>query len=331
MPTWSVGRLCPHFPPRPQAGLGRGRARAPAQALCPSPAGSSLSSESSPVSSPATNHSSPASTPKRVPMGPIIVPPGGHSVPSTPPVVTIAPTKTVNGVWRSESRQVSGELTGSFRVEIRFPLRELGDSSCPEGLCVSRALPGLVVWGCPGEPLRVGSGRVSYRAGGPCSGCGQGQALLRPHALACERPSCPCIFMGSSVRACALVSSSSKDTRARPSDRTPPRSPLHTPPVSRTWSLCEVLGVGTPTEESGETEWCLHIMRASCKRELLLFLSVVPTFSQVAFTDTCLNCQGLPAPGGLSHTWRGSLGVRPGGVAPRGTRPHTPSLEGPPN
>ncbi|XP_063103835.1 genetic suppressor element 1 isoform X4 [Cavia porcellus] len=69
------------------------------------PRGSSLSSESSPVSSPATNHSSPASTPKRVPMGPIIVPPGGHSVPSTPPVVTIAPTKTVNGVWRSESRQ----------------------------------------------------------------------------------------------------------------------------------------------------------------------------------------------------------------------------------
>ncbi|RLV84381.1 hypothetical protein DV515_00016285 [Chloebia gouldiae] len=69
------------------------------------PRGSSLSSESSPVSSPATNHSSPASTPKRGPMGPIIVPPGGHSVPSTPPVVTIAPTKTVNGVWRSEGRQ----------------------------------------------------------------------------------------------------------------------------------------------------------------------------------------------------------------------------------
>ncbi|XP_026712707.1 genetic suppressor element 1 [Athene cunicularia] len=70
------------------------------------PRGSSISSESSPVSSPATNHSSPASTPKRGPMGPIIVPPGGHSVPSTPPVVTIAPTKTVNGVWRSEGRQV---------------------------------------------------------------------------------------------------------------------------------------------------------------------------------------------------------------------------------
>ncbi|XP_051726961.1 genetic suppressor element 1 isoform X3 [Ctenopharyngodon idella] len=69
-------------------------------------AGSSISSESSPVSSPATNHSSPVSTPKRGPMGPVIVPPGGHSVPSTPPVVTIAPTKTVNGLWRSESRPV---------------------------------------------------------------------------------------------------------------------------------------------------------------------------------------------------------------------------------
>ncbi|KAG8508375.1 Genetic suppressor element 1 [Galemys pyrenaicus] len=77
------------------------------------PRGSSLSSESSPVSSPATNHSSPASTPKRVPMGPIIVPPGGHSVPSTPPVVTIAPTKTVNGVWRSESRQQDASSRGS--------------------------------------------------------------------------------------------------------------------------------------------------------------------------------------------------------------------------
>uniref|UniRef100_A0A673HAT6 Genetic suppressor element 1-like n=1 Tax=Sinocyclocheilus rhinocerous TaxID=307959 RepID=A0A673HAT6_9TELE len=68
------------------------------------PRGSSISSESSPVSSPATNHSSPVSTPKRGPMGPVIVPPGGHSIPSTPPVVTIAPTKTVNGLWRSESR-----------------------------------------------------------------------------------------------------------------------------------------------------------------------------------------------------------------------------------
>uniref|UniRef100_UPI000B4D3248 genetic suppressor element 1 n=1 Tax=Lonchura striata TaxID=40157 RepID=UPI000B4D3248 len=77
------------------------------------PRGSSLSSESSPVSSPATNHSSPASTPKRGPMGPILVPPGGHSVPSTPPVVTIAPTKTVNGVWRSEGRQQEAGSRGS--------------------------------------------------------------------------------------------------------------------------------------------------------------------------------------------------------------------------
>uniref|UniRef100_A0A4W5JKL7 Uncharacterized protein n=1 Tax=Hucho hucho TaxID=62062 RepID=A0A4W5JKL7_9TELE len=71
-------------------------------------AGSSISSESSPVSSPATNHSSPVSTPKRGPLGPgpVLVPPGGHSVPSTPPVVTIAPTKTSNGLWRSEARQV---------------------------------------------------------------------------------------------------------------------------------------------------------------------------------------------------------------------------------
>lgn len=107
MPAWLVGRV-PSSRPDPRLGRGVCGARPPAQVLCPSPAGSSLSSESSPVSSPATNHSSPASTPKRVPMGPIIVPPGGHSVPSTPPVVTIAPTKTVNGVWRSESRQVSG-------------------------------------------------------------------------------------------------------------------------------------------------------------------------------------------------------------------------------
>uniref|UniRef100_A0A8B9TAQ5 Gse1 coiled-coil protein n=1 Tax=Anas platyrhynchos TaxID=8839 RepID=A0A8B9TAQ5_ANAPL len=80
---------------------------------------SSISSESSPVSSPATNHSSPASTPKRGPMGPIIVPPGGHSVPSTPPVVTIAPTKTVNGVWRSEGRQQEAGSRGSSSSSSR--------------------------------------------------------------------------------------------------------------------------------------------------------------------------------------------------------------------
>uniref|UniRef100_A0A8C2HWP1 Gse1 coiled-coil protein n=1 Tax=Cyprinus carpio TaxID=7962 RepID=A0A8C2HWP1_CYPCA len=76
------------------------------------PRGSSISSESSPVSSPATNHSSPVSTPKRGPMGPVIVPPGGHSIPSTPPVVTIAPTKTINGLWRSESRHVREAESG---------------------------------------------------------------------------------------------------------------------------------------------------------------------------------------------------------------------------
>nr|XP_033796591.1 genetic suppressor element 1 isoform X2 [Geotrypetes seraphini] len=81
------------------------------------PRGSSISSESSPVSSPATNHSSPASTPKRGAMGPIIVPPAGHSVPSTPPVVTIAPTKTVNGVWRSESRQADAVSRSSSSRE----------------------------------------------------------------------------------------------------------------------------------------------------------------------------------------------------------------------
>uniref|UniRef100_K7G425 Gse1 coiled-coil protein n=1 Tax=Pelodiscus sinensis TaxID=13735 RepID=K7G425_PELSI len=84
------------------------------------PRGSSISSESSPVSSPATNHSSPASTPKRGPMGPIIVPPGGHSVPSTPPVVTIAPTKTVNGVWRSEGRQQEAGSRGSSSSRERL-------------------------------------------------------------------------------------------------------------------------------------------------------------------------------------------------------------------
>uniref|UniRef100_G3TVR3 Gse1 coiled-coil protein n=1 Tax=Loxodonta africana TaxID=9785 RepID=G3TVR3_LOXAF len=103
------------------------------------PRGSSLSSESSPVSSPATNHSSPASTPKRVPMGPIIVPPGGHSVPSTPPVVTIAPTKTVNGVWRSESRQDAGSRGGSSSrerliVEPPLPQEKAGGPAIPSHL-----------------------------------------------------------------------------------------------------------------------------------------------------------------------------------------------------
>ncbi|KAF7661256.1 hypothetical protein LDENG_00265280 [Lucifuga dentata] len=73
-------------------------------------AASSISSESSPVSSPATNHNSPVSTPKRGPLGPVLVPPAGHSVPNTPPVVTIAPTKTSNGLWRNEGRQVNKNI-----------------------------------------------------------------------------------------------------------------------------------------------------------------------------------------------------------------------------
>ncbi|XP_073687762.1 LOW QUALITY PROTEIN: genetic suppressor element 1 [Garra rufa] len=67
----------------------------------------SISSESSHVSSPVTNHISPVSTPKRVAMGTSLGPPTG-----TPPVVTIAPTKTVNGFWRSEGRQADAGLRG---------------------------------------------------------------------------------------------------------------------------------------------------------------------------------------------------------------------------
>uniref|UniRef100_A0A8C6YNJ5 Gse1 coiled-coil protein n=1 Tax=Nothoprocta perdicaria TaxID=30464 RepID=A0A8C6YNJ5_NOTPE len=103
------------------------------------PRGSSISSESSPVSSPATNHSSPASTPKRGPMGPILVPPAGHSVPSTPPVVTIAPTKTVNGVWRSEGRQVRGGGSSSgarerLLAEAPLPQEKPGGPAVPAHL-----------------------------------------------------------------------------------------------------------------------------------------------------------------------------------------------------
>ncbi|XP_053556990.1 genetic suppressor element 1 isoform X3 [Bombina bombina] len=104
------------------------------------PRGSSISSESSPVSSPATNQSSPASTPKRGPMGPIIVPPGGHSVPNTPPVVTIAPTKTVNGVWRSEARQPdTTSRTSSIHrerllTESQIPAEKTGNPSVPSHL-----------------------------------------------------------------------------------------------------------------------------------------------------------------------------------------------------
>ncbi|XP_051917592.1 genetic suppressor element 1-like isoform X1 [Hippocampus zosterae] len=71
------------------------------------PRGLALTGESSPVSSPATSHSSPVSTPKQATLGPLLAQSRGHTVvPSTPPVVTIAPTKTSNGLWRAEGRQV---------------------------------------------------------------------------------------------------------------------------------------------------------------------------------------------------------------------------------
>ncbi|XP_058622761.1 genetic suppressor element 1 isoform X3 [Onychostoma macrolepis] len=73
----------------------------------------SISSESSHVSSPVTNHISPVSTPKRVAMGTNLGPPTG-----TPPVVTIAPTKTVNGFWRSEGRQADAGLRGSGQERL---------------------------------------------------------------------------------------------------------------------------------------------------------------------------------------------------------------------
>ncbi|XP_053542017.1 genetic suppressor element 1 [Ictalurus punctatus] len=81
----------------------------------------SVSGESSPVSSPATNHSSPVGTPKRGPLvsGPGLGAPSAvHSVSSTPPVVTIAPTKTVNGMWRSEGRQAEATLRGPARERL---------------------------------------------------------------------------------------------------------------------------------------------------------------------------------------------------------------------
>ncbi|XP_055078425.1 genetic suppressor element 1-like isoform X1 [Periophthalmus magnuspinnatus] len=69
------------------------------------PRGSAVSREPSPVSTPSTSHSSPVTTPKRPSLGPPLLGQSrGHSVPSTTPVVTIAPTKTSN-LWRAESRQ----------------------------------------------------------------------------------------------------------------------------------------------------------------------------------------------------------------------------------
>ncbi|XP_017261512.1 genetic suppressor element 1 isoform X2 [Kryptolebias marmoratus] len=82
------------------------------------PRGSAINGESSPVSSPAANHSSPVSTPKRGSLGPLLGQNRGHGVPSTPPVVTIAPTKTSNGLWRAEGRQVESSIQGLTRERV---------------------------------------------------------------------------------------------------------------------------------------------------------------------------------------------------------------------
>lgn len=90
--------------------------------------GSALSGESSPVSSPATSHSSPVTTPKRGSLGPLLGQNRGRSVPSTPPVVTIAPTKTSNGLWRADGRQV--------RRVIHHAVTPLGVSRQSETKCL---------------------------------------------------------------------------------------------------------------------------------------------------------------------------------------------------
>ncbi|XP_068579433.1 genetic suppressor element 1-like isoform X1 [Cebidichthys violaceus] len=82
------------------------------------PRGSAVSGESSPVSSPATSHSSPVSTPKRGSLGPLLGQTRGHGVSSTPPVVTIAPTKTSNGLWRADGRQVEPSVQGLSRERV---------------------------------------------------------------------------------------------------------------------------------------------------------------------------------------------------------------------
>uniref|UniRef100_UPI0037E7F2D3 genetic suppressor element 1-like isoform X1 n=2 Tax=Semicossyphus pulcher TaxID=241346 RepID=UPI0037E7F2D3 len=79
------------------------------------PRGSALSGESSPVSSPATSHTSPVTTPKRGSLGPLLGQTRGHGVPGTPPIVTIAPTKTSNGLWRADGRQAEPGVQGLGR------------------------------------------------------------------------------------------------------------------------------------------------------------------------------------------------------------------------
>ncbi|XP_047207889.1 genetic suppressor element 1-like isoform X3 [Girardinichthys multiradiatus] len=76
---------------------------------------SAFSGESSPVSSPGTSHPSPVATPKRGSLGPLLGQSRGNSLPNNPPVVTIAPTKTSNGQWRADGRQVESSVQGLSR------------------------------------------------------------------------------------------------------------------------------------------------------------------------------------------------------------------------
>ncbi|XP_043575187.1 genetic suppressor element 1-like isoform X6 [Chiloscyllium plagiosum] len=78
--------------------------------------GSSRGNEHSPISSPVANHSSPTGTPKRAP-GTIIIPQGTQTPANTPPVVTIAPTQTINGLWRADNRQSSDSTLRSRNHE----------------------------------------------------------------------------------------------------------------------------------------------------------------------------------------------------------------------
>lgn len=94
------------------------------QAEDPRAPGPSVSSDSSPVSSPATGHSSPTTTststpPQRGSLGPLLGPARGHGGPATPPVVTIAPTKTNGGgLWRADGRQVEPSIQCLARERV---------------------------------------------------------------------------------------------------------------------------------------------------------------------------------------------------------------------
>ncbi|MEQ2173926.1 hypothetical protein GOODEAATRI_002678 [Goodea atripinnis] len=90
------------------------RTTATVSPLTPSPLNGSIVANGSPAAQSA--HSGFAAALRKLakqaeePRGPVLVPPVGHSVPNTPPVVTIAPTKTSNGLWRSEGRQGAQRL-----------------------------------------------------------------------------------------------------------------------------------------------------------------------------------------------------------------------------